>query len=540
MKQNNFMRKTLLLLALVAGVSSAWATGADPYSGSNASNKAPIPGTIALDYGTYTGYNTGKTDNPISSGHTDWMQANSTATFNLSNSTAQKYVFIIEAVTANSSASLEVKIYSSGKEASPESGTKSISIPNNGTNWERYDTYCFVTENNLPATDLTLKITFKDAGSNIKNIALRAVDSFSDPLPVKGSGGSDTYLDFSKGNLTTTSTPRYGESSDNNKISYVKKNTGADGFFVNITSDEDAYYNMHVNIPWYSKGGTLKVTVTDVETGNDEIDGETVNVTGTGDIVMKLSSSISGGIKKIKFEFINDEAEKDDYLFNIKNVTFYKRSLNEGYDYTPVAATGVDVVLTRTINAGNWSTIVLPFAMTSDQITSTFGTNVKLAQFKAYDSENKTVTMSEATTMKANEPYMIKVAESEYTSPVTIEGVTIVEPADAAARAKTCAPVTFQGVYEKGTITSGDYYVKNNNLYKATGTQSIKPFRAYFTGVPSEARLLFLDDDATTISEIAKSQEPTANGQYYDLQGRKVAQPTKGLYIVNGRKVVIR
>jgi len=26
----------------------------------------------------------------------------------------------------------------------------------------------------------------------------------------------------------------------------------------------------------------------------------------------------------------------------------------------------------------------------------------------------------------------------------------------------------------------------------------------------------------------------------YDLQGRRVAQPTKGLYIVNGKKTVIR
>jgi hypothetical protein len=27
---------------------------------------------------------------------------------------------------------------------------------------------------------------------------------------------------------------------------------------------------------------------------------------------------------------------------------------------------------------------------------------------------------------------------------------------------------------------------------------------------------------------------------WYDMQGRKVAQPAKGLYIVNGKKVVIK
>ena len=30
------------------------------------------------------------------------------------------------------------------------------------------------------------------------------------------------------------------------------------------------------------------------------------------------------------------------------------------------------------------------------------------------------------------------------------------------------------------------------------------------------------------------------NETFFDLQGRRVAQPTKGLYIVNGKKIVVR
>ena len=30
------------------------------------------------------------------------------------------------------------------------------------------------------------------------------------------------------------------------------------------------------------------------------------------------------------------------------------------------------------------------------------------------------------------------------------------------------------------------------------------------------------------------------HNEYFDLQGRKVAQPQKGLYIVNGKKVIIK
>ena len=48
----------------------------------------------------------------------------------------------------------------------------------------------------------------------------------------------------------------------------------------------------------------------------------------------------------------------------------------------------------------------------------------------------------------------------------------------------------------------------------------------------------------TGIGAIASSQEPKADGHYYDLSGRRVAKGieprAKGLYIVNGKKVVIK
>ncbi len=47
------------------------------------------------------------------------------------------------------------------------------------------------------------------------------------------------------------------------------------------------------------------------------------------------------------------------------------------------------------------------------------------------------------------------------------------------------------------------------------------------------------DGDATGISTIETERE-TAQPQYYDLQGRKVAHPTKGLYILRGKKVIIK
>ena len=49
----------------------------------------------------------------------------------------------------------------------------------------------------------------------------------------------------------------------------------------------------------------------------------------------------------------------------------------------------------------------------------------------------------------------------------------------------------------------------------------------------------FSDDDATAIEAVG-SNGLDADGQWYDLQGRPVQNPGKGIYIVNGRKVVIK
>ena len=62
-----------------------------------------------------------------------------------------------------------------------------------------------------------------------------------------------------------------------------------------------------------------------------------------------------------------------------------------------------------------------------------------------------------------------------------------------------------------------------------------------YLAVPNSAQLsregLWLGDDVTAI-ETVKTQQ--ADGQYFNLAGQRVAQPTKGLYIVNGKKVIIK
>lgn len=103
-----------------------------------------------------------------------------------------------------------------------------------------------------------------------------------------------------------------------------------------------------------------------------------------------------------------------------------------------------------------------------------------------------------------------------------------------------------------GTMTSitnpGNAYVLNYKaatgagFYKLSASGTIGANKAYLTYSGSLAPSFFgFGDDATSIKSLTPDPSPNGEGsEYYDLQGRRVAQPAKGLYIVNGKKVVIK
>ena len=80
-------------------------------------------------------------------------------------------------------------------------------------------------------------------------------------------------------------------------------------------------------------------------------------------------------------------------------------------------------------------------------------------------------------------------------------------------------------------------------FFKWTGT-TLKGFRAYLPATKVTASRGFAikwsDDDVTGIRALENGKQAQSNGVYYDLSGRRVQNPQHGLYIVNGKKVVIK
>lgn len=101
----------------------------------------------------------------------------------------------------------------------------------------------------------------------------------------------------------------------------------------------------------------------------------------------------------------------------------------------------------------------------------------------------------------------------------------------------------------EGTMISirnpGNAYVLNNGtagigFYKLSGSGTIDANKAYLTyDGKAGTRAFFGLDETTGVNEVMGKKEDE-RGDYYDLQGRRVAQPTKGLYIMNGKKVFIK
>ena len=110
-----------------------------------------------------------------------------------------------------------------------------------------------------------------------------------------------------------------------------------------------------------------------------------------------------------------------------------------------------------------------------------------------------------------------------------MKGITV-KPADVAA-----------------TASSPVYVMQKGSFQKVTATIPANKFpihRAYLKleNVPSGAKVMFhFDDDTTTgIEDITIDGENKGNDTFYNLNGQRVSNPQRGIYIHNGKKVIIK
>ena len=74
-------------------------------------------------------------------------------------------------------------------------------------------------------------------------------------------------------------------------------------------------------------------------------------------------------------------------------------------------------------------------------------------------------------------------------------------------------------------------------------TVSVPPFRAYISkeidGAPNQFSTVLVNDETTGIQQI-RTVDQDGSENFYDLNGRHISQPQKGINIVNGKKILMK
>lgn len=207
---------------------------------------------------------------------------------------------------------------------------------------------------------------------------------------------------------------------------------------------------------------------------------------------------------------------------------------------------------------GSWNTLCLPFTIENVSGTVLGDAVIKTLISSSFDAKTCSLTLnfsqSEIKEINAGWPYIVRWdvvsgKEKELKNPI-FRNVTLRNTETIPMTSKyidfiaTYNPVTFG---EEGDNTKL-YLGSNNMLYYPDGEMTINAFRGYFqlkgdlmaSDPGSEgikAFVLNFDEEATGIRNVDNATSTDAS-VIYDLHGRRVGNPTNGLYIQNGRKVV--
>lgn len=222
------------------------------------------------------------------------------------------------------------------------------------------------------------------------------------------------------------------------------------------------------------------------------------------------------------------------------------------------------VKVKRNFAANTSGTIILPFSYTN------LSPNLKFYKLTAYVESDKMLVFDEVTQLEANTPYAWKtnrtVTELSVTS--TSNNINV----NRIAGTVSVGDWNMIGVYDETKVTPDEtgaasnlwVYSSKGDFYNYSDYVWMDPYRAYFKGKKYnevfvdegnsingyvEERSLsigFIDKDGTTtIERVTIGNDGaidfnTQDGVYYDLSGRRVENPTSGIYIVNGKKVLVK
>ena len=219
----------------------------------------------------------------------------------------------------------------------------------------------------------------------------------------------------------------------------------------------------------------------------------------------------------------------------------------------------IDITLQgRTLTKnGEWNTLCLPFDVTIAGSILDGATIKKLSTSSNLTAGVLTLNFeNETTTLHAGTPYIIKWASGDNIVNPVFNGVTISSTTPTAVNFTGGSFVGQYSLFEivesgatgdnQGNLNEIIMLGANSTLGYSKNARTLRSFRAHFEvpangGVGARAFVLNFDEEASAVFDLNNKEEIT-NNKWYSLDGRRLnGKPTvKGLYIHNGRKVLVR
>ena len=210
----------------------------------------------------------------------------------------------------------------------------------------------------------------------------------------------------------------------------------------------------------------------------------------------------------------------------------------------------------RTFAADKWVGVVLPFSMSATQVEKTFGPRTSIVHFNRVEGRKLYLTKHSHQMIVAGTPVIIKPTQEANISGfyAQVEAESVDEMTDGSYK--------FTGSYDRGTVKQYDYYFgTSGNLIqrKSSEDMELKPARAWLKSPGGEAGAkaleiafdAFFDGETTGIELVIDGVSETSydsddacvygvNGQIIRKNSTSLEGLPKGIYIVNGKKYVVK
>lgn len=419
-----------------------------------------------------------------------------------------------------------------------------------GTVWasDTKTDYYTITNNSASTVNVVASIGGTDASSfsvspsEAQNIESGATQTYTI---------SYTYNPSSLGEKSATITFTPDEDNTNKITKNITANavsdftiSSLDGAFGTVTADANKVYTITNNT-----GATVNVTPSITGTNADMFsvspseetaiaDGESQDFTVTFDwqaYVTKL------GVKTATITFDPDN-EYTPFVISASATATADVVIDENSETTwdPGSGKSVLVYYQPTVN---WNTICVPFRITT-YITDIFGSDAGAKFYYVSNYDNGVITITKQNFVSPSKPCIVYVSKAkDNTGGVLLTGVAVnnTTPGTTEVESTTYMQGTYTGIsmYNKYGLTP------SGKIMKGGSSSDLKGFHAYFTNVApptGESRVGFVIEDeegGTTDLGFVKMFDENAK-DVYTLSGQKVEKASKGIYIVNGRKVVIK